>query len=268
MTDKNNFYILLAVTLSSFLTPFMGSAVNVALPVIGKELFMTALTLSWVASSFILAAAITLVPLGRVSDIYGRRKIFLCGALIFTVSSSLCICSPTSSFLIFFRAIQGIGGAMIFSTGTAILISAYPQQERGKILGINLAAVYTGLTIGPFIGGLLTQHFGWRYIFLFSSLLGMVIILIILRMAKEERPDAKGEGFDFAGSLLYGIALFAVMYGFPLLPSLTAGLLITFGVFCLFLFILRQLKIPFPLLDIHLFMDNKVFAFSNLAGVG
>src|SRR4030066_443324 len=267
MIDKNNLYILLAITLSSFLTPFMGSALNVALPIIGKALALTALAVSWVASSFLLAAAITLVPLGRIADIYGRKRIFLYGAMIFTISSSFCIWSPTQSFLIFFRAIQGIGGAMIFSTGTAMLISAYPQKERGKILGINLAAVYIGLTIGPFIGGLLTQHFGWRYIFLFSSLLGTIIILIILRTNKEERPEAKGEGFDFAGSLLYGIALFAIMYGFSLLPSLQAGLLIGLGVFCLCFFIFRQLKIPFPLLDIHLFLDNKVFAFSNLAAL-
>jgi MFS family permease len=148
-----------------------------------------------------------------------------------------------------------------------MLISAYPQQERGKILGINLAAVYIGLTIGPFLGGFFTQHFGWRYVFLFSSLLGMIIFLIILRMIKEERPEAKGEGFDLAGSLLYGVALFAVMYGFSLLPSWQAGLLISLGVICLVFFILRQLKIPFPLLDIHLFLDNKVFAFSNLAAL-
>jgi EmrB/QacA subfamily drug resistance transporter len=228
---------------------------------------MTALAVSWVASSFLLAAAITLVPLGRVADIYGRKRIFLYGAMIFTISSSFCIWSPTQSFLIFFRAIQGIGGAMIFSTGTAMLISAYPQEKRGKILGINLAAVYTGLTIGPFIGGLLTEHFGWRYIFLFASLLGMIIILVILCTVKEERPEATSEGFDLTGSFLYGVALFAVMYGFSLLPSLQAGLLIGIGIICLFFFVLRQLRIPFPLLDIHLFLDNKVFAFSNLAAL-
>jgi len=159
MTDKKQLYILLlATTLSSFLTPFMGSAVNVALPIMARELSMTALSLSWVASSFILAAAITLVPLGRLADIYGRKRIFLYGAIIFTISSSLCTWSPNQTFLIIVRALQGVGGAMIFSTGTAMLISAYPPHERGRILGINIAAVYIGLTIGPFIGGLLTEN--------------------------------------------------------------------------------------------------------------
>ncbi|MGV8057682.1 MAG: MFS transporter [Smithellaceae bacterium] len=266
--DKKQLYILLcATTLSSFLTPFMGSSINVALPVMAQELTMTALTLSWVASSFILAAAITLVPLGRLADIYGRKKIFLYGAAVFTVSSFLCTWSPTSTFLIIVRVIQGIGGAMIFSTGTAMLISAYPPGERGKILGINIAAVYIGLTIGPFIGGLLTEHLGWRYIFLFTSMLGIMVIFLIVFMVKEEWKGASGEGFDFTGSLLYAVALFAIMYGFSLLPALQAGGLIGLGVICFVFFIRQQLRLPYPLLDLHLFLNNKVFAFSNLAAL-
>jgi EmrB/QacA subfamily drug resistance transporter len=265
--NKTQLYILLVTTLSSFLTPFMGSAVNVALPAIAKELSMTALSLGWVATSFILAAAITLIPLGRLADIYGRRRMFIYGALIFTIASSLCIWSPTQFFLIAARALQGIGGAMIFSTGTAMLISAYPPGERGRILGINTAAVYIGLTIGPFIGGLLTEHLGWRYIFLFTSILGVTIVYITMRMIKEDVSVNEGEDFDFVGSLLYAIALFAIMYGFSQLPSLKAGFLIGSGVLCLTFFIFQQLKSPFPLLDIHLFLNNKVFAFSNLAAL-
>jgi len=266
--EKKQLYILLcATTLSSFLTPFMGSGVYVALPVMARELSMTALTLSWVASSFILAAAITLVPLGRLADIYGRKKIFLSGAIIFTLSSLLCIWSPTSAFLIFVRVIQGIGGAMIFSTGTAMLISAYPPDERGKILGINIAAVYIGLTVGPFIGGLLTENLGWRYIFIFTSLIGMLVIFLIAFMVKEEWKGAEGEGFDLTGSLLYAVALFAIMYGFSLLPKLQAGGLIGLGVVCLVFFVRHELQIPYPLLDMRLFRDNKVFAFSNLAAL-
>lgn len=266
--EKQQLHIILcATTLSSFITPFMGSCVNVALPVMARELSMTALTLSWVASSFILAAAITLVPLGRLADIHGRKKIFFWGAVIFTLASLLCIWSPTATFLIFVRVIQGIGGAMIFSTGTAILISAYSLHERGGILGVNIAAVYIGLTIGPFIGGLLTEHLSWRYLFLFTFLLGILLISLIIFIDKAEHNGADGEGFDFFGSALYAVALFAIMYGFSLLPSLLAGGLICFGVICLVFFIRRELKIPYPLLNINLFWNNKVFAFSNLAAL-
>ncbi len=268
MTDKKQLYhLLLSTTLSSFLTPFLGSAVNVALPVMAGDLAMTALTLNWVASSFILAAAITLVPLGRLADIYGRKKIFLYGALIFTLASFLCIWSPNQFFLIFVRAVQGIGGAMIFSTGTAMLISAYPLSERGKILGINIAAVYIGLTIGPFLGGLLTEQLGWRFIFVFAAALGGMVIVLIRLMVSEEGAASHGESFDVAGSLLYAVALFAIMYGFSRLPSLQAGGLIGFGAICLVIFVRQQLKTAFPLLNINLFLKNRVFAFSNLAAL-
>lgn len=266
--DKKQLSIILcATTLSAFITPFMGSSANVALPVMAQDLSMTALTLSWVPSSFLLAAAITLVPLGRLADIFGRKKFFFWGAVIFTLASLLCSWSPTATFLILARIIQGIGGAMIFSTGTAILVAAFPVRERGEILGINIAAVYIGLTIGPFIGGLLTEQLGWRCIFLFTALFGFMMILLIFFMAKEEWQPANGERFDFAGSLLYAIALFAVMYGFSLLPALQAGGLILFGIVCLFFFIRHQLRVPYPLLNIHLFRDNRVFAFSNLAAL-
>ena len=266
--DKKQLSIVLcATTLSAFITPFMGSSVNVALPVMAQDLSMTALTLSWVPSSFLLAAAITLVPLGRLADIFGRKKFFFWGAIIFTLASLLCSWSPTATFLILARIIQGIGGAMIFSTGTALLVAAFPVRERGEILGINIAAVYVGLTIGPFVGGLLTEQLGWRCIFLFTALFGFMMLLLILFMAKEEWQSANGEHFDFTGSLLYAIALFAVMYGFSLLPDLQAGGLILFGIVCLFFFIRHQLRVPYPLLNIHLFRDNRVFAFSNLAAL-
>lgn len=245
----------------------MGSAINVALPAIARELSMNALSLSWVASSFILAAAITLIPMGRLADIHGRRIVFLYGAVIFTMASLLCTWTPSQSFLIAARVVQGIGGAMIFSTGTAMLISAYPQNKRGKFLGINITAVYVGLTIGPFIGGWVTQYWGWRYIFLFTALLGTIIILITFMFVEKETPDKKKEAFDFAGSALYAIALFAIMYGFSLLPRWNAGLLIGVGVLCLVCFVVQQLKHPFPLLNLRLFLDNKVFAFSNLAAL-
>ncbi|PKN86700.1 MAG: MFS transporter, partial [Deltaproteobacteria bacterium HGW-Deltaproteobacteria-1] len=114
MTNKRKLpIVLLATTISSFTTPFMGSSVNVALPMIASDFSMNALAISWVASSFLLAAAITLVPLGRLADIYGRKIFFLSGSLIFALSSLLCIWSGTETFFIAMRVVQGIGGAMI-----------------------------------------------------------------------------------------------------------------------------------------------------------
>ena len=268
MTPKRKFpIVLLATTVSSFTTPFMGSSVNVALPMIGNEFSLDAVSLSWVASSFLLAAAITLLPMGRLADLYGRRIFFLAGSLIFALSSLLCIGVKTESFFIALRVVQGIGGAMIFSTGTAMLISAYPAGVRGKILGINIAAVYVGLTCGPFIGGLLTEHLGWKTIFIFNAVLGAAAAGLAARMKRENFHRVRGEHFDLAGSCLYAISLFALMYGFSRLPSASGGALIAAGTVLFFFFIRQQLKKPFPLVDIHLFADNRVFALSNLAAL-
>jgi len=268
MMPKNNpFVVLLATTLSAFLTPFMGSALNVALPVMASQLSMSALTLSWVASAFLLTASISLVPLGRIADIYGRRKVFIYGAFVFSISSALCAAATSPLFLIVMRALQGTGGAMIFGTGTAMLLSAYPAAERGRILGINVAAVYIGLTAGPFIGGLLTSHLGWRYIFLLTFFFGGLLIALTITMIKEETPRAAGEKFDWGGSLIYAIALFALMYGLSLLPSWRGWSLALLGLIFLSAFIRQQIKRTHPLLDIRLFTQNRVFAFSNLAAL-
>jgi len=245
----------------------MGSSVNVALPKIGGEYAMNAMSLGWVATAFLLASAITLVPLGRLADISGRKRIFTSGAALLALASLACIWSPNEKVFIFLRVIQGIGGAMIFSTGTAMLVSAYPPDHRGSILGINIASVYIGLTVGPFIGGMLTEHLGWKAIFAFSALLAAGVAACALKIDPEERPEARKEKFDIGGSILYAVSLFALMFGFSRLPSGLAVVFIGVGVICFAVFIRTQWKKPSPLLNLHLFADNRTFAFSNLAAL-
>ena len=267
MTRLQRTLLLCAATLAAFLMPFMGSAVNVALPAIAKTFSMTALSLSWVASAFLLTAAMALLPAGRLADLIGRKKVFLAGALIFTVGSFLSILPQTQGVFIGLRAIQGIGAAMTFSTGTAMLISVYPPEIRGRILGINIAGVYIGLTVGPFIGGLLAQHLGWQSIFVFTALMGATVVLFACGIGREETPPGRGEPFDISGAALYAIALLMIMYGFSQLPSTIAWLLLIAGILCLFFFVRQQVKKSFPLIDIRLFQTNRGFALSNLAAL-
>ena len=172
--------VLLVATMASFLFPFMGSAVNIALPSIGKELSLDAITLGWIATAYLLSSATLLVPLGRIADIYGRRKIFTFGIVILTISSLFSGMANSATMLISFRVFQGIGGAMLAGTAVALLTTVFPANERGKVLGINVAATYIGLSVGPVLGGVLTQHLGWRSIFFLSALLGLVVIGVVL----------------------------------------------------------------------------------------
>ena len=157
---------LLVTTLDSFLTPMMASAVAVALPSIARDFAMNAVQMGWVASAYLLAAAAFLLPFGRLADIHGRKKVFTIGTLLFGAASLLAGLAPNAGVFLFARVLQGTGGAMVFGTSVAILTSVFPPQRRGWVLGINVAATYSGLSLGPFIGGLLTQYLGWRSVFL------------------------------------------------------------------------------------------------------
>jgi EmrB/QacA subfamily drug resistance transporter len=268
VTDSNpKNLVLLIAAVASFLTPFMSSAVNVALPVISRQFNMDAILLSWVATAYLLAAAVFLVPIGRLADIHGRKRIFAIGIVVYTSSSLLSAASPSGLFLVLARVVEGAGGAMIFGTGTAILTSVFPAEERGRALGINIAAVYLGLSLGPTLGGLLTQQYGWRSVFLVNVPLGTLIFILIVTMLKGEWAEAKGEDFDLVGTLLYGAALMMLLIGITFLPEAVAFGLIGGGFLGIALFTVWELRTKSPVLNIRLFRRNRTFALSNLAAL-
>ncbi len=263
----NKNVVLLITTMSSFLAPFMGSSVFIGLPSIGKEFSMDVVLLSWVSTAYLLAAAMFLVPFGKIADIYGRKKIFKYGIAIDIVASLLLVFSFNEMELIAVRFLQGMGAAMIFGTGVAILTSVYPPGERGKALGINVAGVYLGLSLGPVFGGFLTQHLGWRSIFASYIPLELIIIALTLSKMNGEWADAKGEKLDSTGSAVYGFSLAAMMYGFSLLPGMPGAELILISVIGLAVFVKWETRVKSPVLDMNLFRNNTVFTFSMLTAL-
>ncbi len=251
----------------AFVTPFMGSSINVALPAIAKEFRMDAVLLSWIATSFLLAAAAFLVPLGKLGDIHGRKKVYTAGMIVFTLASLLSAGSLSAHMLILFRVCQGIGAAMIFSTGMAILTSVFPPEERGRALGISVAATYIGLSAGPFIGGLVTEHFSWRGVFLVNVPIGITAISLIFLKLKGEWAEARGEKFDFVGSLIYGVSLAALMYGVSLAPETASLWLICASMAGAAAFVTWETNSPQPGLRPEPFPSQPVFAFSSLAAL-
>ncbi|RLC65184.1 MAG: MFS transporter [Chloroflexi bacterium] len=265
--DTGKSVVLLVATITSFLFPFIGSSVNIALPAIGRELSLGAVTLGWVATAYLLSSAAFLVPFGRIADIYGRKKIFICGIVITTLSSLFSGMANSSTMLISCRVFQGVGSAMLAGTAVALLTTVFPASERGKALGINVAATYIGLSLGPVLGGSLTQHLGWRSIFFLSALLGLAVIGVVLWKLKGEWTGAKGERFDFVGSVIYILGLVALVYGFTLLPAMSGVGLIIGGAIGLAAFTKWEMRTRSPVLDINLFRNSKAFAFSNLAAL-
>ena len=194
--------VLLVATFAAFLTPFLASAINLALPSIGKDLNASAIQLGWVISSFILTSAIFLLPFGKFADIIGRKKIFTTGILLFTITTLLIVFSPSIEYLIIMRIFQGLSSAIIFGTSLAIITSVFEPGERGRAMGITITATYLGLSCGPVIGGLLTQYFGWRSIFAFLVPLGIAALILIKRKIKTEWADASGDSFDWPGAAM------------------------------------------------------------------
>ncbi|MBS7655967.1 MFS transporter [Candidatus Bathyarchaeota archaeon] len=243
----------------------MTSSINVAIPLIEKDLNVNAALLNWISLSYLLSAAVFLVPFGKIADIYGRKKIFKIGILIYMIASILSSFSTSFLYLISFRVLQGLGGAMILSAGVAILTSIFPIGERGRILGINVAAVYLGLSFGPFLGGFLTQNLGWRILFLLNAPLAALIIFLIYLKLRREWVEAKEEGFDLIGSLIYGFMLTTMLCGLSFLSKKIGVLMSLISFLSFLIFIKFEAKIENPILNINLFRENKVFIFSNLA---
>jgi MFS family permease len=212
-----------------------------------------AVTLGWITSTYIIAAAVFIVPFGRLADIRGRKRIFIPGVAIFTIASLACAFAPTENHLIAARFIQGIGGAMLFARSVAIVTQVYGLGERRGAPGITIAAVYAGLTTGPFIGGFLTDHFGWPAIFLINIPRGFVTILLTLLYISREWTDAEGEWFDLRGSVIYGVMLSCGIFGLLLLPDPSGIAWILVSIIAPAIFVWWQKQCSHPMLDLGIF---------------
>jgi EmrB/QacA subfamily drug resistance transporter len=258
---------LLAAVVASFLAPYLSSAVNVALPAIQEDLSATAVQLSWMAAVFVLVNAMLALPLGKAADIWGRKRMLAGGIALITVSSALCWFVEDPRALIALRALQGVASGAVAVTGMAIVTSVFPPEERGSAFGLVIAAVYTGLSAGPFVGGMLTGYFGWRSVFLSVALLGALAFWWIATRLKGEWADAAGQRLDVAGCVLYACGLFGITYGASNLPGAVGFILLAGGVGIVALFVRREYRAATPLLDMRLFSANRVFAFSNMAAL-
>lgn len=262
--EKNKYKILTIAIFTAFQTPFMISSINIALPSIGTEFSAGTVTLSWVGAIFLLLSSILMVPFGKLADIYGRKKFFVSGMVLFTVSSLMAVASPSVGILIALRALQGVASSMILVTSVAILTTAFPPNERGFALGTAVASTYVGLSLGPFLGGYMTGHLGWRSIFFVNVPLSLIVIVMASIYMSPMRHGPRIP-FDVFGSVTYSISLCVLMYGLSTLPSTISAYMAAAGALGLAAFLLRQARIANPVFDVTVFVKNRVFLFSSLA---
>jgi EmrB/QacA subfamily drug resistance transporter len=268
--DKKSYqqnWILFVVSFSSFITAFMGSSLNIALPTIASEFTLSSVQTGWIASSYLLSTVVFLLPFGRIGDMFGRKILFTTGAFITVISSAGSSFSPNGDILIAFRAFQGFGAAMLFASSIPILTSSFPAQKRGRILGISVACVYLGLSMGPFLGGMLTQSAGWRSLFYFI-IPGMLFVAVIsLKIIPADKKSPHDSRFDKTGSLLYSLSVLCSILGLSSIIKIRGALLLAFGIVLFILFFRLELRREHPLIPVRLFRRNRVFIFSNLAAM-
>ncbi|HMK47045.1 MAG TPA: MFS transporter [Methanocella sp.] len=259
--------VLIVTCLTAFTTPFLSTSINIALPTINTQFAVQdQALLNWLVTSYLLVSAIFVVPFGRVADRYGLKKVFVPGLFIIVVSSLLCAVSGSIWMLIVFRAIEGVGAAMIFGTSMAILTSAYSPKERGKVLGIYMAFTYGGLSLGPSLGGFIVHFGSWRFIYAGIAVYALLVALLAAWKIPDEVPGKEGR-FDLPGTVLYGAVLVSLISGLSSLQEPIGMSLFGLSLVLLAVFFWWELRQSNPVLKISVFRKNRVFLFSNIAAL-
>lgn len=266
---SRKWYVMAAVAMSIFLATIDGSIVNIALPTLVRDLNTNFATVQWVVLSYLLTLTTLMLGIGRLADIRGKKPIYVAGFVVFTIGSVLCALAPTVYWLIGFRVLQAVGGAMVMALGAAIVTEAFPPQERGKALGTIGSMVSLGVVAGPLMGGLILSSASWHWIFLVNLPVGIVGTYIAQRFVPAIQPPG-GQRFDFVGAGTLFTSLIALLLG------LTFGQeqgfanplsLALFAVWLVFLtiFIAIELRVSSPMIDLRLFRNRR---FSINLGTG
>jgi EmrB/QacA subfamily drug resistance transporter len=265
VTIRYKWIALTNTTLGATMSALDASIVLIALPTIGRELPNTSpFDLIWVLVAYQVVISAVLVNFGRLSDMFGRVRLYTLGFALFTASSGLCSLSQSGPELVVFRMVQGLGAALLFSNSSAIVTDAFPFAERGRALGINAVAISAGSVMGLVLGGFLTTAAGWRSIFWVNVPIGIVATVWSYYRLKELSVRRKGQKLDIPGNvafasgvilLLSGLSLYAVA---GLGESLIVGLVVS-GAAILFAFGFIETRVEDPMLNLSLFR-NRLFA--------
>lgn len=261
--------VLSAVSMGIFLATIDGSIVNVSLPTLIHAFNTDFALVQWVVLSYLLTVTILMLGIGRLADIYGKKRIYTTGFVIFTVGSVLCGLSPSVYALIGFRVLQAVGASMTMALGMAIVTEAFPRHERGRALGITGAVVSVGIAIGPTLGGFIIQNISWNWIFFVNLPVGILGTWMVVRYVPDFKPAGK-QRFDYLGALTMGITLLSLLIGLTMGQRLGFSVPPVIALFAnallfLIIFINLELHIEEPMLDLRLF-KNSLFSVSLTTG--
>ncbi|MGG5461812.1 MFS transporter [Clostridium sp. B9] len=262
---KSRWFILAVLVMQPFMACLDSSIVNVALPIIQKNLGSTMAGTEWIVSSYLIVISATILIFGRLGDMHSKSSIFIKGIIIFVVGSLLCGISPTLEILVISRVIQAIGASMLMATNQGIITDVFPPQERGKALGISGSFVALGSILGPALGGFIVTYFTWHYIFLINIPIG-IISYIFAKKYLPIRISNNSEGMDKPGAIMFFIATILIFTSILLgqhlgFASLYVVLGLIIGFLIIALFLMFEDKTKNPMLHLHLF-KKPIFSVS------
>ncbi len=255
---ERKWWVLVAIGASTFMSALDTSVINTVLPVVTRDFNTQVATVEWTVIIYLLLVSGLLPVFGRLGDLHGHKPIFISGFLLFIFSSVLCGFAPSVWMLIAARGFQALGAAMLSANSPAILTKSFPANQRGQALGMQATMTYLGLTVGPILGGWLTDQLGWRTVFFINVPVGLLALLLSLRFIKHEAPATRTEGFDWFGALVFMAGLVALLLGLNQghnwgwgSPAILGLLAASIALLALFIYIERRSQSP--LMDLGLF---------------
>ena len=257
-TEKRIFY---SICLISFVGPFLSTSINIAIPVMAGQFGVTPDRMSWVVTIFLMTTAAFLLPLGKVSDVHGRRRTYSLSLVVFAMATAAAAFAQTLTGLIVLRAIQGIALSGVYVSYMPLLLATTDKAHQGHILGRAVSLTYLGLSLGPVIGGALTQFVGWRCIFLLSAL-AIVLSYAFIRPIKEEWYANGAPFVNLVSTALSVSGILCALYGLSSFEDYSA--FFWAGLVLLAAFVIHEGKSFHPLLPLYLFR-NLTFSMSNQA---
>jgi EmrB/QacA subfamily drug resistance transporter len=269
--ENRKWWTLGALSFGLFMVMLDNTIVNVALPAIRNDLGIGVSELEWVVTAYALTFAVLLLTGGKLGDMYGRRRIFTIGLVVFTVSSLACGLSSTAPELIAARAVQGVGSALMMPATLSIITATFAARERGAAIGIWAGVSAMALAIGPLLGGVITEHISWNWIFFVNVPVGVLAVIVSLLVVRESKDMSHEQRLDVPGLLTSGIGLLALVYALIEAhrlgwTSATIVSLFVVATVALSAFVVLELHQRVPMLDLSLFR-NGTFAGANLVAI-
>jgi len=266
---SRKWYVFAGVAMGIFLSTIDGSIVNVALPTLVEELDTHLPTVQWVVLAYLLALGTLMLSMGRLGDMIGKKSIYVAGFVIFTVGSVLCGLAPNVYWLIGFRVVQAVGGAMIMALGMAIVTESFPPSERGRALGLTGSMVSIGIVLGPTLGGLILDALSWHWIFFVNLPVGIVGTLMVMRFVPARRPAGR-QRFDLVGAMTFFAGMLAMLLAVTLgqqvgFDDRRVLFLLAGGVAAMAAFVVVERRASQPMLDLEMFR-NKLFSINLVSG--